>query len=199
MQSHHELSKELPSELIEEFVIAAHGDEAKVREMHAHEPFLLYAVWDKFDESALQAASHMGNRSIAQYLLSQGALPDICAASMLGMTDVVARLLQDDHAQAGAKGAHGITIMYHAALGGKPEIAEMLVTSGGGAGVDQALHAATLKGHTDMVRWLLDHGVENVNATNFDNKTPLQVAIEKDHTEIADMLREHGGTEQQIP
>ncbi len=186
---------DLPQELVEEFVIAAHGDEGKVRKMHAHEPFLIYAVWEKFNETGLQAASHMGNRGVAQYLLSQGAPLHICAAAMLGLTEDVARLLRDDPSLSTAKGAHGITVMYHAALSGKPKVAELLVSNGGGEGVDHALHAAVRFGHTDMVRWLLEHGVKNVNAPSFDSKTPLQAAVEGGHTEIADMLRGYGGTE----
>ncbi|MEA2573038.1 MAG: uncharacterized protein QOH93_336 [Chloroflexia bacterium] len=188
-------TNELSQELVEQFVIAAHSDEEKVREMHAQQPYLVNATWEKFDETALQAASHMGNRSIARYLISQGAHADITTHAMLGDAEQVARCLEADPSQATAKGAHGITVMYHAALSGKPEIAELLVAHGGGEGINHALHAAVGFGHLDMVRWLLENGAQNVNVLDFENKTPLSVALANGHTEIADLLREHGGTE----
>ncbi len=188
-------TNELSQELVEQFVIAAHGDEDKVRELHAQQPYLVNAAWDKFNETALQAASHMGNRSIARYLISQGAHPDITTHAMLGDAEQVARCLEADPSQATAKGAHGITVMYHAALSGKPEIAEMLVAAGGGEGINHALHAAVSFGHLDMVRWLLENGAQNVNVLNYDNKTPLAVALANGHTEIADLLRAQGATE----
>ncbi len=188
-------TQELSQELVEQFVIAAHGNEELVRELHAQQPYLVNAAWEKFNETALQAASHMGNRSIARYLISQGAHADICTHAMLGDAEQVARCLEADPSQALAKGAHGIPVMYHAALSGKPQIAEMLVAHGGGEGIDDALHAAVRFGHLDMVRWLLENGVQNANALNFENKTPLNVALANGYTEIADLLREHGGTE----
>jgi ankyrin repeat protein len=46
-----------------------------------------------------------------------------------------------------------------------------------------------------MVKWLLEHGATNINIPDFNNKTPLQVAVELGHTEIAEVLRQHGGRE----
>ncbi|HEX8219121.1 MAG TPA: ankyrin repeat domain-containing protein [Chloroflexia bacterium] len=186
---------EISPEVIEQFVIAAHGNEDLVREMHAQQPYLVNVTWDKFNETPLQAASHMGNRSIARYLISQGAHPDITTHAMLGDAEQVARCLEADPEQVHARGAHGISLMYHAALSGKPEVAELIVSHGGGEGIDEALHAAVNFGHVDMVRWLLENGVQNVNAPNYDKKTPLSVALANGHTEIADLLRERGGTE----
>lgn len=191
MQTTHEIAPEV----VEQFVIAAHGNEELVREMHAQQPYLVNVTWEKFNETPLQAASHMGNRSIARYLISQGAHADICTHAMLGDAEQVARCLEADPAQAVAKGAHGIPVMYHAALSGKPEVAEMLVAHGGGEGTDHALHAAVSFGHLDMVCWLLENGAQNVNVLNFNNETPLKVALTNGHTEIADLLREHGGSE----
>lgn len=188
-------TQELSQEMVEQFVIAAHGNEDLVRELHAQQPYLVNATWDKFNETALQAASHMGNRSIARYLISQGAHADINTFAMLGDAEQVARGLEADPSQAHAAGAHGIPVMYHAALSGNPEIAELLVAHGGGEGIDDALHAAVRFGHLDMVRWLLEHGAQNVNVLNYENKTPLSVALANNHSEVADLLRQHGATE----
>ena len=44
------------------------------------------AEWARFNETAIQAATQTGQRDIAEYLISQGAPVDICAAAMLGET-----------------------------------------------------------------------------------------------------------------
>jgi ankyrin repeat protein len=187
------MTQELSQELVEPFVIAAHGNPARVRELHKENPALLNAAWEKFDETALQAASHMGNREIALYLLSEGAPNNICAAAMLGMADEVAQFLQEDPALADARGAHGIPVLYHAALSGQTEVADLLFAHGTREGINGALHAAINFGHLEMVKWLLAHGVTDVNVLNFDEKTPLQAATEKGHDEIATLLGQHGG------
>ena len=45
-----------------------------------------------------------------------------------------------------------------------------------------------------MAEWLLARGA-NVDVLNFEGKTPLRVATERGYTDIADLLRRHGGTE----
>src|SRR6476659_10012492 len=105
-------------ELIEPFVIAAHGDFDKVQELYAAHPEMLNVPWARFDETALAAASHMGNRPIAEFLLSAGAPLTVCTAAMLGMRDDVERFIDEDPSLANARGAHGIPIMFHAAMSG---------------------------------------------------------------------------------
>ena len=181
-------------EVVEPFVIAAHGNFAKVQELYEQHPEALNVPWAKFDETALQASSHMGRREIAQYLLSKGAPLTICAAAMLGMQAEVAAFLKQDASLANARGAHGIPVLFHAAMSGQTGVAELLLASGGGEGIDTALHGAVNFGHIEMVRWLLARGVTNVNAPNYEQKTPLRVATELGHTEIAELLRARGGT-----
>ncbi len=120
---------------VEAFVLAAHGDLDTVKRLHARNPALLNARWRKFDESALEAASHMGRREIAAYLLAAGAPSTICAAAMLGQTERVAALLDEDPALARATGAHRIPVLFHAALGGRTEVAELLVAMEGVRGL----------------------------------------------------------------
>ncbi len=181
-------------DIVEPFVIAAHGNFAKVQELYAQHPEALNVPWAKFDETALAASSHMGQREIARYLLSKGAPLTICAAAMLGMQEEVAAFLKQDASLANARGAHGIPVLFHAAMSGQTQVAELLLARGGGEGIDTALHGAVNFGHIEMVRWLLAHGVTNVNAPNYEQKTPLQVATELGHTGIAEVLRAHGAS-----
>ena len=188
--------EELSQELVGEFVLTAHSDSAKVKGLHQQYPALLNARWEKFNETALEAAAHMGERETVEYLLAAGAPLDIYVAAMLGRTDQVAAFLQADPQLANAKGIHGISVLFHAALSGNTAVVELLLAHADGENVDNnALHAATRFGHTEMVDWLLAHGVTNVNPLNFNGKTPLQVAVESGHADIAELLQRHGGTE----
>src|SRR5438477_3751958 len=95
-------SVELTPELIEEFVISAHGNYPKVRAMLEQEPRLLNEKWVKFDENALEASGHMGRADIANFLLDRGAPLTIFAAAMLGRMEDVAAFLDEDPARAKA-------------------------------------------------------------------------------------------------
>jgi ankyrin repeat protein len=181
-------------ELVEQFVLAAHGNFVRVQELHAQHPECLNTKWEKFDENALEAAGHMGRRDIAGYLLDSGAPLTIYAAAMLGEEDSVARFLHDNPSLARIPGVHGFSVLYHAAFSGKVEIAELLLAQRGDVGQDTALHAATSGDHRTMAIWLLEHGA-HVNGLNFEGKTPLRVARESGLEDMAVLLTERGGTE----
>lgn len=108
-------------ELVQEFVIAGHGNLARVQEMLAMDPQLIHAAWDWGGgdwETALGGAAHVGNREIAEYLLAHGARFDLFAAAMLGQLDLVRSVLEAFPALRAARGAHGISLMAHAQRGG---------------------------------------------------------------------------------
>jgi ankyrin repeat protein len=187
-------TREWTQDEIRNFVIPSHGDLATVKRLLAENPSLLNVEYKEWKETPLGAASHVGNREIAEYLLSQGAPLTICTAAMLGMTGSVAEFVHADPGQARATGAHDIPVLAHAAYSGKTEIADFLVSNGGGDGADEALVNASTFGHLEMSEWLLARGADP-NTRNFQNKTALTLAIEKGHTQVADLLRKHGGQE----
>ncbi|HKV58748.1 MAG TPA: ankyrin repeat domain-containing protein [Ktedonobacteraceae bacterium] len=189
------MSEHPSQELVEPFVIAAHFNLPRVKELYGRYPELLNEKWAKFDESALAAASHTGQRAIAEFLLEQGAPMVICAAAMLGRTEDVAVFLRDDASLANARGAHGISILFHAAMSGNIDVTELLLAHGGGEGINDALHGAVVYNHIAMAQWLLAHGVTDVNTPNYEAKTPLKVANERGFSDMADVLRAHGGVE----
>src|SRR5688572_21508339 len=94
-------------ETINQFVIFSHGHLDGVKEMLAANPELVNSR-SNLDESPLGAAAHVGNRAIAEYLLSQGAELDFPAAVMLGNRTWVEDQLNRDPALAQSAGAHGI-------------------------------------------------------------------------------------------
>lgn len=111
-----------PPELVREMVTVSHFDLKRVTELVEARPSLARAAWDwGFGdwESALGAASHMGNRPIAEYLIGKGARPSLFSAAMLGQLDVVKAFVK---AQAGVqkiRGPHSISLLAHAKAGGE--------------------------------------------------------------------------------
>jgi ankyrin repeat protein len=178
-------------DLIEQFILAAHGNFARVQELYFQHPAVLNVKFEKFDENALEAAGHMGRRDIAEWLLDQGAPITIYAAAMLGETNRVAAFLEEDASSAGQPGVHGFSVLFHAALGGKIEIAELLEASGGLQGIDPALHGATSSGHLEMASWLLDRGAD-LNSLDFQGRTAMQVAAERGYENIVALLQARG-------
>ncbi len=175
------------------FVLAAHNDWAAVQRLYAATPALLNGRYAKFNETALEAAGHMGRRDIAEWLLAQGAPLTIFAAAMLGRVASLRALLLADPTRATATGVHGISILYHAALSGDPTVADLLLEHGGGAGADAALHAAVQSGQFAMVEWLLRHGVTDLKTLNSKAQTPYQAAEERGYTAITARLEHAGG------
>jgi len=110
-----------PPELVHEMVTVSHFSMQRVRELVEARPTLAKAVWDwGFGdwESALGAASHVGNREIADYLILHGARPSLFSAAMLGQLGVVKAFIA---AQPGAQkipGPHSIPLLAHARAGG---------------------------------------------------------------------------------
>lgn len=99
------------------FVLVAHGYADAVRTALARDPTLANAAidWGGGDwESALGAASHVGNREIAELLLGHGARLDVFAAAMLEMVDVVRAALEARPELRDATGPHGIPLRAHA-------------------------------------------------------------------------------------
>ena len=64
------------------------------------------------------AASHMGPRDIAEYLLEHNARMDIFAATMLGKLDIVEAAVAAFPNIVQVPGPHGIPLIVHAERGG---------------------------------------------------------------------------------
>ena len=181
-----------------DFVIAGHGNLARVKELLTHHPELLNQAysWNNSDhETAIMAAAQVGSVPVADFLLSMGAPLSTCTAAMLGRQSDVKRLLEDSPESIRATGAHGIPLLPHAALSGKLDLVKMLVEHGALEGSSFALHNAVSRGYKDMAEWLLDNAHPDVNWKNYEGKTPLKTALERKNQPLADLLRRHGGSE----
>lgn len=126
----------LADELVKEWVTKAHSDPARVQELFAQEPRLLNASWDWGGgdfESALEAAGHVGNRDIAEFLLANGARMNLFCAAMLGKLDIVKSTLEAFPDLKKSGGPHGLKLLHHARKGGEQAQAVLVYLESVGA------------------------------------------------------------------
>jgi len=115
-------NKQLNRQFVQDFVVYAHYDLEMVKKLLEKQPALLNATmdWGAGDwETGLGGASHMGRRDIAEFLLEKGARIDLFCATMLGLLDAVKMILTLQPKLIDAKGPHGLTLHFHAQVGGK--------------------------------------------------------------------------------
>jgi uncharacterized protein len=187
------MTNTIPTELIEAFVLAAHNNLAEVQSLLEQEHELLNLSFEKFNETALEAAGHMGREDIANFLLAQGANKQIFAMAMLGRIHEVKTMLEKDPKLVKKPGVHGFSLMFHAALSGNLELANLLEQHGADI-ADHSLHAALMKDHIPMLEWLIPR-VKDVNSPNYQKLTPLASAIQRGQVKASELLRNAGGHE----
>lgn len=118
-----------PAALAKEMVGASHANPKRVKELLSQRPALVNASWDwGFGdwETALGAASHVGNKEIAELLLAGGAAPTLFSAAMLGQTAVVKAMIAARPGIERALGPHGIPLLSHAKAGGSKEMIDFV-------------------------------------------------------------------------
>ena len=189
----------MPQEWINQFVIVAHFDFEKVKQLQKLCPTLMMtrATWD---ELAIEAASHMGLTAMAQFLADLGAPVSTCTATLVGEQALVKRLVKEDAACIRERGAHDIALLAYTALGAQHvEIAEFLLDSGADIHArslgQTSLHIAAGKGYLELAELFLDRGAD-VNAVakvRGASLTPLAVAVQAKQEKMAALLKERGG------
>ena len=107
--------------LVRDAVGASHANLPRIRELVEKQPALAHASvdWGFGDwETCIDAASHVGNKPIAEFLLANGARPTIFSAAMLGQLDVVKAFITARPGIQKTHGPHSITLMAHPKAGG---------------------------------------------------------------------------------
>ena len=125
----------LNPEVVKAFVGASHGNISKVKEIQLEHPSIVYAAhdWGGGDfETGLEAAGHVGNVEITEFLLEKGARMTIFCMTMLGKTDQVKSVLTAFPALLNTVGPHGFTLLHHAKVGGEhsKELYEYILSKG---------------------------------------------------------------------
>ena len=176
--------------VVEELVGNAHGNLVRVRELlDAHPTALnLRAPWN---ETAVEAATQMGNKPILELLIARGAPVDFFTACVLGRAEHVAAELVDDPGRANARGVHELPALYFAAIGGSTAIADLLLAAGAdvNARAESAapIHGAVMGGSAEMIRLLLEKGADP-NLPDFEGRTGGQLAEKMGRNDLAELL-----------
>ncbi len=112
----------LPPEIISEVVGKSHFDLDRVKELVDKRSELSRSVWEwRFGdfESAIGAASHVGRRDIALYLMSKGARPTVFTFAMLGHYQSIKSIIESSPGIQTTMGPHGISLLDHALAGNR--------------------------------------------------------------------------------
>ena len=120
-------------DLILEFVFAAHKSLEETQKILEKQPLLLNCAsqFNKGDfETAVGGASHMGRRDIVDYLVSKGARLDIFNYAFLGYDDFIKKMVTDYPHLINSYGPHGFTLLHHAEVGERKDLADWLRTQG---------------------------------------------------------------------
>ena len=175
-----------------ELVANAHGNLERVIALLDAHPELLDARFPDWDETPMEAAAHTGSRAIAEELERRGAAPTVPALAMLGRVETLRPLLADAPELAQKPGAHGISLLFHAALSGDPDTLDVVWDAGARDGLNHAVHGALTARSAPALTWLRAHGADN-DATDWQGRTALQVAEERGLSDLAALLRQDGG------
>lgn len=189
------------SRYVQEYVGVSHGNRARMLELLAARPNLLLAN-APWNELAVEAGAHVGNREIVQIQLDRGAPCSICTAAMMGKTAFVQRLLKEDPRRIWECGAHNMPLLWFPALGDGSaeylEITRILLAAGTDLHAHKrgktALHLAAQGGQAELAELLLDRGAD-ANAKTFGKtpETPLALAVKAKQEKVAALLRARGG------
>ena len=154
---------------------ALSGDLKHVRELVGKNPKLANDVSSPDGFPPLALAAYAGRAEVVTYLLSKGA---------------------DLHFAAPGVGFNALT---GAVSESRAEVVKILVKAGANvnylyeSGEAAVLVTAAANGNPEIVKTLLDAGADP-NIRTKAGKTPLAMAVEKGKPEIAEMLRQRGGT-----
>jgi len=179
------------ADTIREFVIAAHSDLDTVKTILTEHPNVIDVAheWQAGQtETALQAAAHTGGRDIAEYLLAQGAKPNTVVYAMLGDAKHFFLMLAKNRKNIYEIGAHDLSLMYHAAIGGNIDIIEQIFMVCDPSELGNGILAATTFSNENAVKWFVANRAP-LQTTDFRGRTPLMIAVEQEDTGIVETLK----------
>jgi len=164
---------------------------------------------DVSGNTPLHDAAEEGHKEIAELFIAKGA--NVNAKTRFGTTPLhgatyqghkeIVELLIAEGANVNVWRFVDATPLMDAVVKGQKEIVELLIAAGAEVNVkrndgETPLHRAAWRGHYATAELLITKGADmNAKTASGPNKdkTPLDLAITRKHTEIADLLRKHGG------
>jgi len=182
---------------INRFVTYSHFDLKTVKEMYAKSPSLLMtrSTWD---EIPVEAAAHLGNEPIANFLLDAGSPLSICTATMLGLNEQVKSMLGLDPSLVNERGAHDFPLLFYTTYGKeKPELTELILGKKVDVNINvrgrSALMESVLRDHLIIAEILLRNGANpNLRCTDFQPGAPLDFAVKRNNTDMIALLKKYG-------
>lgn len=138
------------------FVGASHGAIDRVRDMLAQNRGLAKSAWDwGFGdyETAIGAASHVGNIEMIELLLAHGARPDLFTLATLDRVDAVRATLENVPGTRDLKGPHSIPLMSHARAGRADRVIDYLESIGLVGNAPVPLDAAAAAPYLGAYAW----------------------------------------------
>jgi len=117
--SYEGIGKRFPAvedEVVAEVVGVSHFNLDRLKVLVNARPELARATWDwGFGdwESAIGAASHVGRKDIVDFLIQNGARPDIFTFAMLGSYQIVKSMIEFTPGAQQIMGPHGISLLQH--------------------------------------------------------------------------------------
>jgi len=124
--------------------------------------------------AAIHIAAYMGNTGVVRLLCKKYNVDANCRTSQ----------------RLNPRPVTGITPLYWAAAGGHIEVVELLIGDVNASCNDYsrtALHVACLRGHSELVKWLLARQAD-VSAREQTGATPLYVSAERGHADVVKLL-----------
>lgn len=173
------------------------GDLALVQTMLDADPSLASARNESGASAALMSI-YMGRREIRDLLLSSGLQMDLAEASAAGDLPRAKQLVEANQAAANSISPDGFPVFALACFFGNLDTARYLADKGAnihaaatnGSGYN-ALTASVTAGHTEIVKYLLEQGLDP-NYRYGPGYTPLLAAAANGHLEILKLLLAHG-------
>jgi len=150
----------------------------------------------------LHRVASNGHKEIVELLIANGA--DVNAKDKDGWTPLYRAIKDHDHkeivelllakgADVNAKTNEGYTPLDRAIQRKNIETADLLRKHGAKSGAEDSILIAAMVGNIVAVKKHLSDGADVNAMTKYSRNTPLDLAIQLDQTEIADLLRKHGG------
>jgi uncharacterized protein len=173
------------------------GDSAKVRALLDADPEIASAK-DATGVSAVLTSIYTGRQEIRDLLLQRGAVLELHDAAAAGKLAAVKEFVEENPALAKSYSPDGFPVVALACFFGHLDVGRYLAKKGAdlnaaatnGSGYN-SLTASVAGGHTQIVAWLLENGV-NPNYRYGPGYTPLLTAAANGRLEIVKLLLARG-------